>query len=57
MATIMTEERASSVLSLKSSVDNGVMIGWLGYQMVKGNYKITEEDNKVHKNTEQIWLR
>ena len=29
-------------------VDNGVMIGWLGYQMVNGDYEITKEDNKVH---------
>ena len=50
MATIMTEERGVKcfIPSKDLCVDNGVMIGWLGYQMVKGNYKITEEDNKVH---------
>ena len=50
MATIMTEERGVKcfIPSKDLCVDNGVMIGWLGYQMVKGNYKFTEEDNKVH---------
>ena len=50
MATIMTEERGVKcfIPSKDLCVDNGVMIGWLGYQMVNGEYKITEEDNKVH---------
>ena len=29
-------------------VDNGVMIGWLGYQMMAANYEIKDEDNMVN---------
>ena len=29
-------------------VDNGVMIAWLGYQMMNADYQITEEDNMVN---------
>ena len=50
MATIMTEERGVKcfIPSKALCVDNGVMIGWLGHQMVSGNYEITDEDNRVH---------
>mgnify|MGYP005666285899 FL=1 len=50
MATIMTEERGVKcfIPSKDLCVDNGVMIGWLGHQMVSGNYEITDEDNRVH---------
>ena len=28
-------------------VDNGVMIAWLGHQMMSADYSISEEDNVV----------
>ena len=50
MAAIMTEERGVKCFVPERGlcVDNGVMIGWLGYQMMSADYKITEEDNVVN---------
>ena len=50
MATIMTEERGVKCFVPERGlcVDNGVMIGWLGYQMMSADYRITEEDNKIN---------
>tara|TARA_B100000941_G_scaffold130593_1_gene92256 strand:- start:608 stop:1591 length:984 start_codon:yes stop_codon:yes gene_type:complete len=50
MATIMTEERGVKCFVPERGlcVDNGVMIGWLGYQMMSADYQITEEDNMVN---------
>ena len=50
MAMIMSEERGVKcfIPSKDLCVDNGVMIGWLGHQMVNADYQITDEDNKVH---------
>ena len=50
MATIMCEERgiACFIPSKGLCVDNGVMIGWLGFQMVDAGYDITEVDNEIN---------
>jgi len=50
MATTMAEERGVKcfIPPKELCVDNGVMIGWLGYQMINADYQITEEDNQVH---------
>jgi tRNA A37 threonylcarbamoyltransferase TsaD len=49
MANIMTEERGVKCFVPERSlcVDNGVMIAWLGLQMMKADYNITEKDNVV----------
>ena len=50
MATIMCEERGITcfIPSKGLCVDNGVMIGWLGFQMVDAGYEITEVDNEIN---------
>ncbi|MFL2941840.1 MAG: bifunctional N(6)-L-threonylcarbamoyladenine synthase/serine/threonine protein kinase [Candidatus Poseidoniales archaeon] len=50
MATIMCEERGITcfIPSKGLCVDNGVMIGWLGFQMVDAGYDITEVDNEIN---------
>jgi|TARA_B110000263_G_scaffold9677_1_gene8214 N6-L-threonylcarbamoyladenine synthase len=49
MANIMAEERGVKCFVPERSlcVDNGVMIAWLGLQMMKADYNITEKDNVV----------
>ena len=50
MATIMCEERGITcfIPSKGLCVDNGVMIGWLGFQMVDAGYEITDVDNEIN---------
>ena len=50
MAHIMAKERGIKcfVPSKELCVDNGVMIGWLGSQMIDADYQITDEDNVVN---------
>ena len=50
MATIMCEEREITcfIPSKGLCVDNGVMIGWLGFQMVDAGYEITDVDNEIN---------
>ena len=50
MATIMCEERGITcfIPSKGLCVDNGVMIGWLGFQMVDAGYDIAEVDNEIN---------
>ena len=49
MARTMTRERdvACFAPSKALCVDNGVMIAWLGHQMMGADYSISEEDNVV----------
>ena len=49
MTAIMTEGRGVKCFVPDRSlcVDNGVMIAWLGLQMMSADYKITEKDNEV----------
>ena len=49
MVNIMTEERGVKCFVPERAlcVDNGVMIAWLGLQMMKADYKISEKDNVV----------
>ena len=50
MTTIMCEERGITcfIPSKGLCVDNGVMIGWLGFQMVDAGYEITDVDNEIN---------
>ena len=50
MATIMCEERGITcfIPSKGLCVDNGVMIGWLGFQMIDAGYQITDVDNEIN---------
>ena len=50
MAMTMTKERGVKCFVPERAlcVDNGVMIAWLGYQMMNADYEITEEDNVVN---------
>ena len=50
MATTMAEERGIKCFVPERSlcVDNGTMIAWLGYQMMRADYQITDEDNVVN---------
>ena len=50
MAMTMAEERGVKCFVPERAlcVDNGVMIGWLGYQMMAANYEIKDEDNMVN---------
>lgn len=50
MATIMCEERGITcfIPSKGLCVDNGVMIGWLGFQMIDAGYEITDVDNEIN---------
>ena len=49
MARIMAEERGITCFVPERSlcVDNGVMIAWLGHQMMSVDYSISEDDNVV----------
>ena len=49
MADIMTKERGVKCFVPERAlcVDNGVMIAWLGLQMMGSDYNITEKDNEV----------
>jgi tRNA A37 threonylcarbamoyltransferase TsaD len=62
MAMTMASERGVKcyVPERALCVDNGVMIAWLGYQMMNADYQITEEDNVVNQRyrtdmVEVIW--
>jgi len=50
MAMTMASERGVKCFVPERAlcVDNGVMIAWLGYQMMNADYQITEEDNMVN---------
>ena len=50
MAMTMANERGVKCFVPERAlcVDNGVMIAWLGYQMMNADYQITEEDNIVN---------
>jgi len=50
MAMTMANERGVKCFVPERAlcVDNGVMIAWLGYQMMNADYQITEEDNVVN---------
>ncbi len=50
MAMTMAEERGVKCFVPEKAlcVDNGVMIGWLGYQMMAADYEITDDDNRVN---------
>ena len=49
MAMTMAKERGVKCFVPERAlcVDNGVMIAWLGHQMMDANYEITNEDNVV----------
>ena len=49
MVDIMTKERGVKCFVPERAlcVDNGVMIAWLGLQMMGADYNITEKDNEV----------
>tara|TARA_B100000029_G_scaffold416619_1_gene420960 strand:+ start:1471 stop:2454 length:984 start_codon:yes stop_codon:yes gene_type:complete len=50
MAMTMANERGVKCFVPERAlcVDNGVMIAWLGYQMMDADYEITDEDNVVN---------
>ena len=50
MAMTMANERGVKCFVPERAlcVDNGVMIAWLGYQMMNADYQITDEDNVVN---------
>jgi universal protein Kae1 len=50
MVMTMTSERGVKCFVPERAlcVDNGVMIAWLGHQMMNADYQITEEDNVVN---------
>jgi universal protein Kae1 len=50
MVMTMTSERGVKCFVPEKAlcVDNGVMIAWLGHQMMNADYQITEEDNVVN---------
>ena len=50
MAMTMANERGVKCFVPERAlcVDNGVMIAWLGHQMINADYQITEEDNIVN---------